>query len=215
MFHTQDQSWTKNSVPSSDANVEALFHLPDKFHPDPNDVDEASAIRLETPPQATHGTHQLSSLDALAGFSDLVRYYRRVLDLAAYHDQTYNDFLHHMRLRLVISSGDSAIGFAYADTWRDMKSVSDFLRSAKDGSQYWDADQGWEIIIQRHGECFHFRQGGFDQGGEYANISFSRNQLLNAFEDLAPRIDDLISRLTREFGDDYWSEFRYDLIDYE
>ena len=213
LFDTADCSWIEKSIEASVAEADAFFHLSDEFYPDPNNLDEATVIPLRIPSTVMEGTCQLFSRDAISGFSELVSHYHDVLNAAAENGQKYNDFSHHMWLRLVISSDDSAIFFEY-DTWKRMKTLFEVLKTMEDGQQHSDVTQGWEIVILRVGSRLHFRQGGFDQSDEFANLSFPRKLLLDSFADLENRIVGLIERLTAEVGDDYWSEFRYDLIDY-
>lgn len=215
MFELEDRSWVKKSVSATAASVEVFFDLSDEFHPDPNDLDEATVLPLSIPSDVLEGTSQLFSRDAVARFSELVAHYREVLNAAKKHRQTYNDFSHHMWLKLLISSAEGAITFAYHDSWSEMKALFEALKTTDEGQQHWDVHQGWEMIILRVGPRFHFREGGFDQGGEYANVSFPRNSLLASFEELEVRMTSLIERLTLELGEDYWSEFRYDLVDYD
>ena len=215
MFELDDRSWIKNSVSASVADVEVFFHLSDEFHPDPNDLDDAAVLPLSMPSNVLEGTSQLYSRDAVAGFSELVEHYQEVLNAARKHRQVYNEFSHHMWQRLVISSDEGAVSFAYYDNWNEMNALFEKLKAIEDGQQHWDVEQGWEMIILRIGSRFHFREGGFDQGGEYANVSFPRDSLLASFQELETRMANLIGRLTQEFGEDYWSEFRQDLVDYD
>ncbi len=215
MFELDDRSWVKNSVSASVADVEVFFHLSDEFHPDPNDLDDAAVLPLSMPSNVLESTSQLCSREAVVGFSELVEHYREVLNAATEHRQVYNDFSHHMWQRLVISSDEGAVSFAYYDNWNEMNALFETLKVLEDGQQHWDVEQGWEMIILRIGSRFHFREGGFDQGGEYANVSFPRESLLASFKELEARMANLIGRLTQEFGEDYWSEFRQDLVDYD
>jgi hypothetical protein len=215
VFELDDRSWIKNSVSALAADVEVFFQLSDEFHPDPNDLEEANVLPLCIPSNAMEGTSQLASRDAVTGFSELAEHYREVLKAAQAHRLKYNDISHHMCLRLVISSDEGSVDFAYYDNWNEMKALFEALKAIKDGQQHWDAEQGWEMIILRIGSRFHFREGGFDQGDEYANVSFPRDSLLASFEELESRMTSLIKRLTLEFSEDYWSEFRRDLVDYD
>lgn len=215
MFELDDNSWVKSSVSALAADVEAFFHLSDEFHPDPNDLDETTVLPLSIPSNVLESTCQLFSRDAAAGFSELVEHYREVLTAATEHRQEYNNFSHHMWLKLGISSDEGVVTFGCHDHWNEMKALFETLKAMEDGQQHWDAEQGWEMIILRLGSRFHFREGGFDQGGEYANVSFPRDSLLASFEELESRMTNLIGRLTQEFGEDYWSEFRHDLVDYD
>ena len=67
------------------------------------------------------------------------------------------------------------------------------------------------MIAVRVGSRFHFRLGGFDQGGEYANIALPRDDLLASISRLRERMHTIIERLSAEIGEDYWTHYRYDL----
>jgi hypothetical protein len=211
MFDVQDRSWIAKSVMAANADAEITFSLPPTYHPDPNSLDEANAIALPAPAKTSAERYDLVSKDVLANEQGLVDHYKAVLRLARQHGHSYNEFSHHMWLRLHFSWDGGAISFAWYDTLDSMELVFDWLRDAADGEVWSDVEQGWEMIAIRVGDRIHLRQGGFDQGDEYANVAFPREELLASISSLRERMGRIIARLTADLGEDYWTRHRYDL----
>ena len=211
MFDIEDRSWIAKSVMSARAEAEITFSLPATFHPDPNTLDERGAIGLPAPAGSNAESHDLTSKVALRNAQGLVDYYKAVLQLARQNGHSYNEFSYHMWLRLYFAWDGGAIGFAWFDTMDPMEALFDWLQGAADGELWSDLDQGWEMIAVRVGDRFHFRQGGFDQGGEFANVAFPREELLLSIFCLRERMGRIIARLAADLGEDYWSRHRYDL----
>lgn len=210
MFDTQDRSWIARSAVAANAYAEVVFYLSPEFYPDPNDLDEKNVIALPVPAGAGVEQGGLSSTDVLDDAQDLVDHYKAVLTLAAKHGHAYNQFDHHMSLGLWFGWTDGAISFWY-NTLNVMEPLFDWLKDAADGEMWSDVEQGWEMIAIRSGSTSHFRRGGFDQGGEYANVAFPRDDLLASVARLRERMNVIIARLTAEIGEDYWTRHRYDL----
>ncbi|HYD86261.1 MAG TPA: hypothetical protein VEA80_02190 [Vitreimonas sp.] len=211
MFDVEDRSWIAKSVVTPNADAEITFSLPPTYHPDPNSLDEAGAIALPAPATTSAERYDLASKDVLPNEQGLVDHYKAVLQLARQYGHSYNEFSHHMWLRLHFSWDGGAIGFAWYDTLDSMELVFDWLRDAADGEMWSDVEQGWEMIAVRVGERFHFRQGGFDQGGEYANVALPREELLASISTLRERMGRIIAKLAADLGEDYWNRHRYDL----
>ena len=208
VFDVADRSWVAKSVMAGNADAEITFSLPPTYRPDPNSLDETGAIALPAPAKSSAERYDLASKDVLANEQGLVDH---VLQLARQYGHSYNEFSHHMWLRLQVSWDGGTIGFAWYDTLDSMELVFDWLRDANDGEMWSDVEQGWEMIAVRVGERFHFREGGFDQGGEYANVAFPREELLSSISSLRERMGRIIARLTADLGEDYWTRHRYDL----
>lgn len=204
MFDPADRTWVAKSVVATNASAEIAFCLSPTYRPDPNSLDEKDAIDLPLPTDTNIERYGLASSDVDQSVQGLLGYYKAVLQLA-------RQFSHHMWLRLHLSWEGGAISFAWYDTLDEMERVFDWLRDAADGEMWSDVEQGWEMMAVRAGERFHFRQGGFDQGGECANVAFPREKLLASVSDLRGRIARIIARLTADLGEDYWTHHRYDL----
>lgn len=116
-----------------------------------------------------------------------------------------------MHLALQIGWVDKSIDFAWYDTLEPMEALFDWLINARHEEIWWDVEQGWEMIAVRAGAYFHFRQGGFDQGDEYANIAFPRDELLGSLSTLRQRVRAIVIHLSNAIGTDYWSYYRDDL----
>ena len=211
MFDYEDYSWIANSVIAEKVDVEITFNLLPSFHPDPDSLDETDGIPLPASTTLSTESLKLSSKEALGNERKLAEHYRAVLRLAQEHGQSYNDYNHHMWLQLKFSSNEIAVGFPWYDTLDSMESLFNWLDSAADSETWSDVEQGWEMIAMRIGSRFHYREGAFDQGGEYTNVAFPRERLLLSISDLRKRMSLIISRLTAELGEDYWTRHRYDL----
>jgi hypothetical protein len=210
MFDPQDRSWIARSTVTANAYADVEFYLSAEFYPDPNDLDDTKVIALPLPVGAGVEQGGLSSKDILDNPRELVDHYKSVLSLAREHGHSYNQFDHHMSLGLWFGWPDGAISFWY-NTLDVMEPLFDWLKNAADGEMWSDVEQGWEMIAIRSGSRIHFRQGGFDQGGEYANVALPRDDLLASIADLRQRMSVIIARLTAEVGEDYWTRHRYDL----
>ncbi|MEM9881215.1 MAG: hypothetical protein AAF862_18260 [Pseudomonadota bacterium] len=92
-----------------------------------------------------------------------------------------------------------------------MTRLFDWLSSAVDGDLWSDCGQGWDIIAVCSQRYFHFRQGGFDQGGEYLNVALPKAALLTSIAALRARMQSILDTLSSAIGEDYWSSHRYDL----
>ena len=211
MFDVEDRSWIAESVKVANAEAEITFSLQPAYYPKPNSLDEASPVALPAPAWTSTEPYDLASKDVLVNEQGLLDHYKAVLQLARRYGHSYNEFNHHMWLRLHFSWDGGGIGFAWYDTLDLMESVFDWLRNATDGELWSDVEQGWEMIAIRVGDRFHFRQGGFDQGDEYANVALPRDALLASISNLRERMGLIIARLTADLGEDYWTRYRYDL----
>lgn len=210
MFDIQDRSWIAKSVMATTSDAEITFCLSPTYQPDPYSLDDAGAIALPTPAKMSAELNCLASKDVLANDHELVEHYKAVLQLAHEFGHSYNEFEHHFWLTLVIEWHRGAINFWYTTLDR-MTLLFDWLLEAPDGDLWSDVAQGWELIVVRIGDRFHFRQGGFDQGGEYANMAFRREELLASIAVLRDRMVHIVAELTTELGEDYWTRYRYDL----
>jgi len=211
LFDTQDRSWVKKSKFVGNAHAEISFSLAPTYQPEPDCLDEDNAISLPVFKIGNRNPEDIPSMDVVGNEQLLVDHYQAVLRLANEHGHTYREFEHHMWLRLHITCEDDAIGFSWYDTLERMEKLFSWLKDADDGDLWSDVDQGWEVIAIRIGPYVHFRQGGFDQGGEYANLAFPRDNLLKSVSALQKRIGLIIAELSRSIGEDYWSHYRRDL----
>lgn len=211
MFDVEDRSWIARSAVALSAEAEIAFVLQPIFHSDPNALDDKDVITLPRPTKMATEPHFHSSKEVLDDVQGLLEHYRAVLKLAQRFGQSYVEFNHYMWLRLQFAWSKGTLSFAWYDTLKEMALLFDWLRDASDGQLWSDVEQGWEMIAVRVGTRFHFRQGGFDQGEEYINVSLPREDLLASITDLRDRMRIIIGRLTADLGEDYWTQHRYDL----
>ncbi len=211
MFDPQDRSWTTKSIVLTNTNAEIRFSLADEFYKDPNILDETSRVAIPAPALESEDPYYPSSIEVLSHVGALAEHYRAVLKLARLYGHSYNEYCQHFWLRLQFEGAEGGIPFPWYDTLESMERLFDWLHSAADGDEWHDVEQGWEVIAIRIGQHFHLRLGGFDQGGEFANFALPRDPLLASVASLRERMGALVTRLTAELGEDYWTRHRYDL----
>ena len=137
--------------------------------------------------------------------SHLCRCVQSLLALAAEQGQCREEIGHHFWLRLRIHSPLGQLTFPWYDRLVDMNQLFDWLSAAAEGDQFHDLDQGWEMIILRRVDRVHFREGGFDEGGEQINLSVPRAPLLSSVTQTRDEAAVLVALLTGAIGADYWS----------
>ena len=121
--------------------------------------------------------------------------------------KSLNEIRHHFWLRMVLISDGETVSFPWCDTWSEMDRFFQWLETADDGKDWWDADQGWEMAVIRAGDRFHVREGdGEDE--EYFNIALPREPLLASVASLRDRVPKLIARLADRIGEDNWTTHR-------
>ncbi|MEM7060442.1 MAG: hypothetical protein AAF557_22915 [Pseudomonadota bacterium] len=210
MFDPQDRSWLAQSLDASNAKVEIGFFVSGEFYRDPNNTEE-KPLPLPTIGSLQGDARYLFANDAIAETQQLIEYYKQILTLATKYSQTYDEINHYFSLRLQIVSQAGEIGFPWYDHREEIDGVLDWLISSQDGDQWHDLEQGWEVIVVRRGTKLHFREGAFDQGGEQENLAFSGEELSSSIAQTRSIMSELIPKLVREIGEDYWTRFRYDL----
>lgn len=211
MFDLNDRSWTGKSLSCASPTAEIYFSLPNDYYPDPNASDDTSAIRLDPPFAELDTPFFVPSAYVVGKEAFLSEYFLEVLKLAKEYDHSFNDFEHHMWLSLRIACDGTILFFSWYDQLDEMERLFDWLENACPDDQWFDADQGWEMVVIRVSDAFHFRYGGFEQGSEYANLAIDRNEVLHSIRKLRKRMPPIIKELTKVVGEDYWSRYRYDL----
>jgi hypothetical protein len=74
------------------------------------------------------------------------------------------------------------ITFPYWDNRQDIQGFVQWLRTAPDGGEFSDLDQGWQIDALRLNDRFHFLDRNFDTDEVYANVSVVRDDFLKALD---------------------------------
>ncbi|MEM1088098.1 MAG: hypothetical protein AAGH90_10235 [Pseudomonadota bacterium] len=211
MTTPQNLSWTANSTASNLTYIEVIFQLSPSFFPDPDNLTAANSIALPMLPSADRKSGEYTSVEALDNVEDLITHYKTLLDLTDRHRLTYSNYFYHFWLRLRLRSEDAEVDFAGYDTWRQMRTLFAWLEQAEDRLAMQEISDGWELPIARMGDRLHFKESGVDQSLRTTNIAFSRDELLSRLTPLRTRVDQVISRLVDEIGEDYWTDFRRDL----
>ncbi len=211
LVDTHNPEWVAQSTVDACAEVEILFYLPHEFVVHGNNPDTSPKISLPTPrfPCATPDWY--SSTEVLGHECELITYYQKVLDVAAEHAFGYDDVSAHFWLNLSIGSKASNVGFPWYDHYHECEGVLSWLETAKDGEIYHDVDQGWENTMIAKGRLIHVREWDPEEGAEYLNKAFYRQELLVSVAALRNRMRSILPKLVSGVGEDYWTKFRFDL----
>lgn len=208
MFAENDRSWIEKSVPVIRGQVEVIFLLKNEFYvgDDENYLkDQQNTVPLQPPVINNHEKLQINSTAVLNYEPELAAYYKCVLNHAHTYGKSLESIRHYFWLRLqLFGKGGVELRFPWYDTWNEMDAFLRWLLSASEGEYWGDIEQGWEIAVVRAGSYFHIREGNGD-GVELANAAFQRVELLSSAAELRKRIPTLITKLSREVGNDYWT----------
>lgn len=211
MKSPQTLSWTAKSAPSQLTYIEVIFQLSPSFFSDPENISEDTSIPLPMLPSAARRNGEYTSAEALEHIDELILHYRTVLALADRYRLAYVTYLYHFWLRLRLRSEDAEIEFAGYDSWLQMRTLFTWLAQAENRSNLHELGDGWEFLVARIDDRFHFRETGVDRSLRATNLAFPRQEILRRLAPVLVRVDDIISHLTDEFGEDYWTDFRRDL----
>lgn len=211
MTTPQNLAWTADSTASNLTYIEVIFQLSPSFFPDPDNMSAASSIALPMLPRADRKSGEYTSVEALDHIDDLITHYKTLLDLADHHQLGYTNYFYHFWLRLRLRSEEAEIEFAGYDTWLQMRTLFAWLEQTTDSSGMEDINDGWEILVARVGDQFHFKETGIDRSLRATNLAFPHDDLLSRLGPLSGRVDQIIARLVDAIGEDYWTDFRRDL----
>ena len=81
------------------------------------------------------------------------------------------------------------------------------MREAENGEIYYDAHQGWELIVHYYDGYFYLLVGDPDDEDEQQNIKFSQDMILPLVEAAKKRSKTIISTLSDGIGADVWTDY--------
>ncbi len=211
MTAPRNLAWTANSTASNLTYIEVIFQLSPKFFTKPGNRKQTRAFPLPMLPSTDRRSGEYTSVEALEHVDELTSHYRSVLCLAAEHKLAYKDYFYHFWLRLRLRSEEAEIEFEGYDSWLQMRTLFTWLEQTANQSSVQETADGWQLLIACLDERFHFRESGVDPDSRTTSLSFPRSDLLARLPPLRGRVDQIISRLVDEIGEDYWTDFRRDL----
>jgi hypothetical protein len=206
MFDLESSEWVKASKSVEEPSVVVSFLTQVRFYVgDPNDPDQLDDESCYLPLATPNSADSISVASVVGKEEALAGYYRRVVELAAARGQGFDQFGHHFWMRLAIRWRGGQCVFPWYDTWGDMDRLLGWLPLADDGEQYWDIDQGWELVVVRKGDAFHFRQGD-GYGNESENVRLDREALLRSLKSVRSDVREVIDELEVHLGADVWTK---------
>ncbi|MDQ0465150.1 hypothetical protein QO010_002934 [Caulobacter ginsengisoli] len=204
-----DWTWVERSVEAEDLAPRFGFYLHEAIYVgDPNDEDAvlsgANDKPIALPTFARKRPTYPTAAEAEGHEAELAAYYRTVLAMTGQpaEDQEQNFWLD---LGLYSEATQVEIPFVIWTRLSDMAPFSQWVVSGDDGSTFNDLDQGWQVKGKRIGGRIHLQHSGFDQGGEFANVSVSRVSLADRLATEEARMAKIIGRLRDLLGIDPWS----------
>ncbi len=211
MNSPRNLAWTSQSIASKLTYIEVIFQLSPRFFPDARNLIADNSVVLPMLPSARRKSGEYTSAEALSQIDELITHYRSVLELISRHQPRYMNYFHHFWLRLRLRSESAEIEFAGYDTWAQMRALFSWLERAETGSSLQETINRWEILIARLEETFHFKETGVGLSTREINLAFPRGEILARLGPVRARVDQIITHLVDEFGQDYWTEYRQDL----
>lgn len=204
-----DWTWVKRSRRTEDLAPRFGFYLHETIYVgDPNDSDAVLSGKNDKPialPDFARKRPTYPTAAEVEGHeAELAAYYRTLLATTGRpaEDQEENFWLD---LGLHSEATQAEIPFVIWTRLLDLEPFSQWVDAGADGSTFDDLDQGWQMKGMRIGERIHLQHSGFDQGGEYANVSVDRAALAVRLATEEARMARVIGRLRDLLGIDPWS----------
>ncbi|HEV7690783.1 MAG TPA: hypothetical protein VGO52_08175 [Hyphomonadaceae bacterium] len=207
MFDTDDRTWIEMSTAKQHAEAEVIFLLkPDFYKGDDKKFNEnrRDTVPISAPAIGEGTQYHLNSRDVIGHERELAAHYETVLELARKFGKKHTSITSHFWLRLVLVAEDVTLGFPWYDTWQEMEKFLNWAELANDGVEWFDIDQGWEMVALRAADRIHVRQGDGEEE-EFENVSLPRDALLDSIAELKGRAPRIINRLIGMVGKDYWT----------
>lgn len=202
--------WISRAKPVDNVRVEIGFLVSETFYFGPEDdvsAEQWKRLRepLYRPEIELYGDFVLSSSLGHSA-SELIRYYRDVLRLAAHHRKSRESLASYFWMRPLIFAGDQFdIRFPWSDTWPEANSVLDALAAPGNGELLHDLEQGWEFHAFADAEQLFLRAGVLETREEHFVIATNRSPVVGQIAELRARVSRSMNELIAALGQDYWS----------
>jgi hypothetical protein len=202
--------WTQQSEPVDGVQIDIGFVISPSFYYGPeNDFSAAQweALRepLERPAIPIVAEHFVLSVDCIGKEEELCRHYRDVLDKAARHGKDPRRGAYFWNRPVVHAPGGLVLSFPWHDHFIDGRLFIESLETGEAGEVFSYHEQGWEFELYLHEGTLYMREGDPDSGATHHNLRFAREPVKAQVPVVLARVEALIARLTREFGQDCWT----------
>lgn len=224
---TQDTVWIDQAIATDDLRPEVYFLAPAQLYVgDPNRWDDFEKpeynIPLNYPGAEFAARHpELSGeevnwvpLDyAVETKEKLAEHYRNVVDLLLQHRGENAEIETQFWMRLAIRTDKQklAISFPWHDTLTDFRRLFSFVYGP--ASNFWDADQGWQLEGLCSDDTLFFRESDPDYSEGPTDTDHSNDLIVSTPASVLQakcravegKLQDLIAYLTGELGTDAWT----------
>ena len=161
---------------------------------------------LYQPDIKKNGRFVLSS-DVAGHEEELVRYYKDVIAKAKIHGKDIKKDSSHFWNRPKIHFPN---GFTFSFPWYDRlieaRRLFEALSSSNcDGEVFSDLDQGWEVVFWRQDGMLYASEFDPDDETTRESFKFDHQPIKSQIVELVPRVERIISILSDQLGNDYWS----------
>lgn len=188
-----DPTWWERSTPANDLTPQFAFRLQEFDRPVP-----LPSLGARDPLRPT-------AAEALGQEPALAAYYRDAMQIEG-REPRPGAVGYWLQLTFQSAASGAQIGFPWWDRVCETEPFFTWLRSAADGDQFFDADQGWILRAARRGERLHFQHGDLDAPErEFANLWVDRAAFLGRLDAAEADIRRVIAHLKAQLGVDPWS----------
>ena len=142
---------------------------------------------------------------------DLLAYYREVLRLAKNYGKKDTEISHYFWVKLSFWRGEMNISmdFPWYDSLDEIAPLLEKIDSNEDGVLLSDEDMGWEAEIIAQDGFIYAREEDPETGDINILHKIPRGPLAKDCRNALERARALISWLSDNIGDDYWTKTRY------
>lgn len=202
--------WARQSEPVEGVQIDIGFVIAPSFYYGPENGFSAAqweALRepLEPPAIPLVAQHFVLSADGVGKEDALCRHYRDVLDKAARHGKDPRRGAYFWNRPVVHAPGGLVLSFPWHDHFIDGRLFIESLATDEAGEVFSYYEQGWEFDLHLHDGTLYLREGDPDSGATHHNLRFAHEPVRAQVAGVMTRVEALIARLTREFGQDYWT----------
>lgn len=205
----EDPNWESRSIGAEDLTPHFSFLLSrTAYVGDPNSAEQIRSgqydRQLRLPELAARDPLRPRVAEVLGHEAELAEYYRQLRSVTGQGPRP-DAVGYWLSLRFVSEQAGKEVGFPWWDRVSDAAPFCDWLRTAADGEDYFDADQGWMLRAVRKRERLHLQHSDLDTKQEFSNVSVGRETFLARLDTAELQARTVIAKLKRRLGIDPWS----------
>lgn len=138
---------------------------------------------------------------------EIIKYYQSVLALAKKHNKKPSQYYFWIRpIIRNLETGEILVSFPWYDTLNEIRRLFIDLKKENEGNIFFDADQGWELVIDYFKGQLFIKESDPDYDETYCKITIDRQKIIRQIDDILLKTEKIVSKLTNHFGTDYWTK---------